>query len=51
MRERRRNQNLLVVVIGITPACAGKTVGDDRPYMRDEDHPRMCGKDGMHNLG
>ena len=29
----------------ITPACAGKTHGGDRPLRQQEDHPRMRGED------
>ena len=30
---------------GITPACAGKTLGVSTSKPDGEDHPRMCGKD------
>ena len=32
-------------MIGITPACAGKTSPFLKFSSRAEDHPRMCGKD------
>ena len=30
--------------LGITPACAGKSVVDSMVGMSYEDHPRMCGE-------
>ena len=30
--------------IGITPACAGKTIKDTTTYTAAKDHPRMCGE-------
>ena len=35
-------------VVGITPACAGKTSQAAMPARRNRDHPRMCGKDLEH---
>ena len=29
---------------GITPACAGRTVGHSGFYRTSQDHPRVCGK-------
>ena len=30
----------------ITPACAGKRIGETEMYVHDEDHPRVCGEKG-----
>ena len=34
----------MVLVAGITPACAGKTEDFVGNYDRSEDHPRVCGE-------
>ena len=34
----------LVVIFGITPACAGKSVKRDEFARVERDHPRMCGE-------
>ena len=31
-------------IIGITPACAGKTLKPGKAKKAEEDHPRVCGK-------
>ena len=45
VRERRILKNLVFALIGITPACAGKTHRSRRSVGAGQDHPRMCGKD------
>ena len=32
------------VIVGITPACAGKSQTLPVPFRRTRDHPRMCGE-------
>ena len=44
-RGRRVRRYLFASVFGITPACAGKTLGDDSPVEKIGDHPRMRGED------
>ncbi len=34
-------------VVGITPACAGKTLYVGRPRSDSRDHPRMCGENPL----
>ena len=46
MRERQVDFMNLRVVMGITPAHAGKTCTDFHVIRHLEDHPRSCGKDG-----
>ena len=45
VRERRKQHRRIYQAVGITPACAGKTPGQARKARRNQDHPRMCGKD------
>ena len=45
VRERLLSRRKLKEVIGITPACAGKTDLLAASRQAWEDHPRMCGKD------
>ena len=45
VRERLVPISFRQAVVGITPACAGKTAGPTRCSSRAQDHPRMCGKD------
>ena len=33
--------------LGITPACAGRTVAAPSRRRRSRDHPRVCGKDSL----
>ncbi len=35
---------------GITPACAGKTSNENCLLTYNQDHPRMCGKNGLASL-
>ena len=46
MRERHKHYRDSVVEPRITPARAGKTFRLYNSYIRGEDHPRSCGKDG-----
>ena len=32
------------VIVGITPACAGKRVRGTPDSINDKDHPRVCGE-------
>ena len=45
VRERLQAVFVMVLLFGITPACAGKTQDFRIADHRREDHPRMCGKD------
>ena len=47
VREKQIYQDIMVDLIGITPACAGKTEADIAEGLTDEDHPRVCGKNIM----
>ena len=44
-RERRKSPRVIRKNNRITPACAGKTYGDDLGKTLGEDHPRLRGKD------
>ena len=44
MREKLITITRLVDVLGITPACAGKTLFDYDTFTEVQDHPRVCGK-------
>ena len=44
MREKLRNIYIFRLVIGITPACAGKTTSFFLKFAGFWDHPRVCGK-------
>ena len=46
VRERPKSCFNQSGLLGITPACAGKTHRQPSEDMNDQDHPRMCGKDG-----
>ena len=50
MRERHVMSVPGVKRIGITPACAGKTAPRHPCPGKNQDHPRMCGKDSMNSL-
>ena len=45
VRERRLSCSIVVIMIGITPARAGKTFRFRFPPYGLRDHPRSCGKD------
>ena len=45
VRERLIFKSLAGTAIRITPARAGKTRGEYRVAIQNEDHPRACGKD------
>ena len=44
VREKLRNIYIFRLVIGITPACAGKTTSFFLKFAGFWDHPRVCGK-------
>ena len=44
-RGRRMRQIDAQMDVGITPACAGKTISETEPTARRSDHPRMRGED------
>ena len=44
VREKQVNVKALLVGIGITPACAGKTSSSKMTCGASWDHPRVCGK-------
>ncbi len=45
VRERRGKDSTVLLHLGITPACAGKTFGVATTATRTINHPRVCGKD------
>ena len=45
MRERRATASGALVLVRITPACAGKTLVGWFVISLVRDHPRVCGKD------
>ena len=45
VRERLLLLALPIMVLRITPACAGKTKMDKEKRLFSRDHPRVCGKD------
>ena len=45
-RERLNRVEMWYIGIGITPACAGKTISLTRQRIEIWDHPRLRGKDG-----
>ena len=47
VREKRPEFLNRMQVIGITPACAGKTKGDRGLQGERGDHPRVCGKNRL----
>ena len=50
MRERPIRCFLVLLVLGITPAYAGKTVRLTYLLYPARDHPRVCGKDSPDTL-
>ena len=44
MRGKPEPTVLGVVLIGITPACAGKTIPPQLQFPLVQDHPRVCGE-------
>ena len=46
-RERRERRKRTGDIIGITPACAGKTGLRNEGLPREGDHPRLRGKDAV----
>ena len=44
VRGKGNRRELLVSLVGITPACAGKRIDFAFPLPRPEDHPRVCGE-------
>ena len=42
MRERLGSFRFFLVMGGITPACAGKTLNNSLPRDLSQDHPRVC---------
>ena len=44
VREKQVYSNYFLLCFRITPACAGKTLWDDLPYLQIQDHTRVCGK-------
>ena len=44
MREELEGTTGSLETLRITPACAGRTIYDNDPDCRWEDHPRVCGK-------
>ena len=45
VRERLKASGSEDFLVGITPACAGKTSYSREHFIHVWDHPRMCGKD------
>ena len=50
MRERRVYSSTRIIVIGITPAYAGKTQLGGGFWRTAKDHPRVCGKDKSNSM-
>ena len=50
MRERRRNNTMQTLMLGITPAYAGKTEQTPERGGKCRDHPRVCGTDFLCGL-
>ena len=48
VREKRPNIVSNFTLLGITPACAGKTCAEHLDHARLQDHPRVCGKNTFH---
>ena len=44
VREKHDADMVKAAVVGITPACAGKTAASHYGWCRAWDHPRVCGK-------
>ena len=44
VREEQRYKSRCSFVLGITPACAGRTQKTELRSLCAEDHPRVCGK-------
>ena len=44
VREKRASASCCIWYVGITPACAGKTITSTLRTMVIQDHPRVCGK-------
>ena len=44
MRGKVASSDVLIAVVGITPAYAGKRTGKFRSDRRHEDHPCVCGE-------
>ena len=47
VRERPSSPLRRVYILGITPACAGKTKFGSVRFGPSQDHPRVCGKDHL----
>ena len=47
VRGKHKHSAPCLALVGITPACAGKTFPSFQPSFRSQDHPRVCGE----NLG
>ena len=50
VREGRCSKLSLPLMLGITPACAGRTDFGDFFHHSTEDHPRVCGKDCVRSV-
>ena len=50
MRGKVRLLRPEVHELGITPAYAGKRDTSELKYVRDEDHPRVCGEKRLYSL-
>ena len=50
MRGKVRGERVMVIVIGITPACAGKRYNARIVPTVAEDHPRVCGEKSIRML-
>ena len=44
VRGKGKKAVLVVFVLGITPACAGKSTPAFNPFVSVKDHPRVCGE-------
>ena len=48
VRGKRRKPSAPVLYVGITPACAGKTVKARANSLATQDHPRVCGENALY---
>ena len=50
MRGKEKSDGLTVYLQGITPAYAGKSLGDSCSGLGVWDHPRLCGEKGVFSV-
>ena len=50
MRGKQEQANDIATAMGITPACAGKTLLNIVNNFSEKDHPRVCGENNLLRL-